>query len=1585
MSISRDAVAADKAGDKEKAIEIYTRAINLITLALSKGLDPTQLIAVRQAYSERVSAMGGVPPSYDANSAAVQLIGNELKSSVGKGASRLKLAGGLVLGAQQSVDQRSLAPIAQLAQARAAAQADGSPDLNARSVTRKKSVALYSPRSRADGKVTKLDSLMGVVNSVSFQAMLYFAFVVVYQNLASSVRVKEEFYLDKHVMATFVEKAFDDRGGHGGMEKGRYRHGSKDGRHRAFMGIRRVADFYEWGNQVLLPGLFWNSGPCGEYVGAPEGSPYEKQCNDEAHPDGEGPGLLYGTPPNTTGMFGTRVGPNPLFVSDLVKRMDVMDWSEGLLIRQARVPISPCSDGLRDLVQRLPPSPSAPPLAPPDAPRPLEPSPMPPPPSPPPSPPPPSPPPPSPPEPASPLCPPRIPPSAPMPRPPSPGGPPPPSAPPPPLPYFPRVASPPMPAEYKQLLDAELPPGYCYPEIVFGGGDTAPFGFNYTHPDSPPAHPFTHMTSEELGSDPGGMRSAAIASLMREEYETSGFVALIIPFFSEEYLPDQNGTAAEIIDYRKWYANTTNPRRARWYCVRLSHNGFHFRQLCDPTTAPVDGWGGMTGKVRRAVEELFNDLKRAHFIDAKTRNVQMVLQLKSNHLGLRYRLNLMLEFTASGAVLPSFDVDTRTLGYQAEADMGYYAQLSLYMCFMFAILESVEIARAFINHGLIGIGDYVQDIWNWMDWINFFTFGLAYLQVMSALDSHAQRECTSYLCSQAGYFDDWKVMLEFKRAKIFLSLNLSLQLLKINKFTAALVPKMSIFVEVLRYCMMDMVCFCVVFMVTVLSFSMMLYMQLGPVVNDFYEQIPSALALSRALFTDFDIDEVMHNSAGWFNVMLYLLYLFVAVFVMLSLFLSLLAEGFIKIKSGRERERADDPHYSEYGLLYSGWRLFSLSVQKTAEIYGGNTGVKLLAALVIGEDGEDDSLLEGNSAWRRKNERLAAIARKEAAAAALGADVRALADAVDSLSASLQDLTGASKPAAVVSMMSAFTAEKQREAAARIQAATRGRLARKRVKASKGGFYNAASVGARGGSVGVWTGLRLDSDAAQGEQGAGAPKAVKTPSPSKRQRGANGGSGRRFGPLSKIFGRRGSGDQANATAASPTAGTAGGLPSGGAPGITPGKPKRRGRRGLYSEPPEPEVVKKDRPLVHKFKRPLETAVTRALVNDAARRAEVEARRRARAAARDTLALEIASEMSAVTEMIQDLEAKHAAAIEEMLKRLSESADKKAPYRALGEGERSQLMERALEERLNEREEAKAKEAGTYVSEEEKAKAKADADAKPLEVDPTGRVLDGHGKVVGVTNADGQVVDPNGNLIGLLDAYGHVMDVYGRVVRSPTRSGARSTDQRYRHFYSWEDAEVEWVAKRAELDARRQIDVWAPPKSGGAVASPYRRRSPHRRQPQAEDDEAALINAAKHIGRLPPRSPARSLPPLPPRPPRPPPTTSAPARPWTLGGGAGSRHSRSPPRRAHGQGRRKRGVHAPISPQLRPSTDWPPQWELPPTRLEPTHDGAQHQHHQHQHEEGRRTMAVKAAEWEVAAAQRELDAAAAEEEEATAEY
>jgi len=77
----------------------------------------------------------------------------------------------------------------------------------------------------------------------------------------------------------------------------------------------------------------------------------------------------------------------------------------------------------------------------------------------------------------------------------------------------------------------------------------------------------------------------------------------------------------------------------------------------------------MTGVVRAAVENMWNDLKRGHYIDSMTRLVTITLQLKSNHVGVRYRITLMLELTSLGAILPSYDVETRILDERAINDM----------------------------------------------------------------------------------------------------------------------------------------------------------------------------------------------------------------------------------------------------------------------------------------------------------------------------------------------------------------------------------------------------------------------------------------------------------------------------------------------------------------------------------------------------------------------------------------------------------------------------------------------------------------------------------------------------------------------------------------------------------------------------------------------------------------------------------------------------------------------------------------------------------------------------------------------------
>eukprot|EP00966_Prymnesium_polylepis_P003755 85577-Prymnesium_polylepis.1 len=52
--------------------------------------------------------------------------------------------------------------------------------------------------------------------------------------------------------------------------------------------------------------------------------------------------------------------------------------------------------------------------------------------------------------------------------------------------------------------------GDCYPELQLGHGSKDSFGFNWTHPKSPPAKAWTYFTSDELGGPPDGFMSAAV-------------------------------------------------------------------------------------------------------------------------------------------------------------------------------------------------------------------------------------------------------------------------------------------------------------------------------------------------------------------------------------------------------------------------------------------------------------------------------------------------------------------------------------------------------------------------------------------------------------------------------------------------------------------------------------------------------------------------------------------------------------------------------------------------------------------------------------------------------------------------------------------------------------------------------------------------------------------------------------------------------------------------------------------------------------------------------------------------------------------
>lgn len=171
-----------------------------------------------------------------------------------------------------------------------------------------------------------------------------------------------------------------------------------------------------------------------------------------------------------------------------------------------------------------------------------------------------------------------------------------------------------------------------------------------------------------------------------------GFASVVLPFFSDTWLPDERGLASEVTDFRLHRATRRNTRTPRYFCVRLCWDGAYLHQLCDPN----DTDGRTTGVVRAAVEEFWGDLRRAHWIDAATRSLVLTFTLSSNSMGVAARYRLIFEFPSSGYVLTSFDVTPFVMREGMLERTSYLLWAALGLTLVFCVLECVCAASRFV-------------------------------------------------------------------------------------------------------------------------------------------------------------------------------------------------------------------------------------------------------------------------------------------------------------------------------------------------------------------------------------------------------------------------------------------------------------------------------------------------------------------------------------------------------------------------------------------------------------------------------------------------------------------------------------------------------------------------------------------------------------------------------------------------------------------------------------------------------------------------------------------------------------------------
>ena len=459
-----------------------------------------------------------------------------------------------------------------------------------------------------------------------------------------------------------------------------------------------------------------------------------------------------------------------------------------------------------------------------------------------------------------------------------------------------------------ELYAAEIGSGAALEAGSGSGGSSAV----QTAPGAP-LTTFKYLTTETLGASPAGLFTAHFNSL--RVFPNDGFAAIFVPFFSNTFLPYERGRWDAVTDFRLFRATPRNGREPLYYCARYTLDGTEVVQGCNTNPARNDAL------VRGLMTQMLTELKKGHFLDVRTRLVSLHLQMANQHQAMAFTVRYMFEFTNLKGVLPSFDIETLIFAEESLHGMQMWLMLALVCTCWFCMLEIVELTQA-------GCMSYFVNIWNVIDWANFMLFFQAFIAWAEMIvtqwrdieleDNEANGppfECGSAICDQFGYFDPHEKMALARQAKFYTAFCITLQLLKIIKFTNVIVPKMSLMTRVLGKGATDLAFFGIIFGISVFAFTMLLFIQLGTFMDDFTSQEIALLGLVRALFGDFSFEEIMDNSRGYTNAILFLVYLFVSVFILLSMFLAILGEAQAAVRDQQEDAKESGTAPAEYGVF----------------------------------------------------------------------------------------------------------------------------------------------------------------------------------------------------------------------------------------------------------------------------------------------------------------------------------------------------------------------------------------------------------------------------------------------------------------------------------------------------------------------------------------------------------------------------------------------------------------------------------------------------------------------------------------------
>jgi hypothetical protein len=196
-------------------------------------------------------------------------------------------------------------------------------------------------------------------------------------------------------------------------------------------------------------------------------------------------------------------------------------------------------------------------------------------------------------------------------------------------------------------------------EYTEESSEKAPYGYAFEALDSfDPARP-NREKFHFFSSAAHGLEGATFASPLSESsrvYTIGGYHAFVLPFFSTEYLPPQEGFSLECLEDNactaylhehgflapeethqthdlnnmtvRWPEGRATPelrRHGEYQCVRTSLNGVWMRQVCDPAAKAAGD--RLQGVVKTHVYAFWQELQDHHWVDFQTRYIAISLQV----------------------------------------------------------------------------------------------------------------------------------------------------------------------------------------------------------------------------------------------------------------------------------------------------------------------------------------------------------------------------------------------------------------------------------------------------------------------------------------------------------------------------------------------------------------------------------------------------------------------------------------------------------------------------------------------------------------------------------------------------------------------------------------------------------------------------------------------------------------------------------------------------------------------------------------------------------------------------------------------